>query len=146
MSKRTRQQAILDVVSSKRVPSQATLADELKDLGFDVTQATLSRDIAELNLVKTKDGYARPEDAGGGGPAVPDPVGMLRRLVVKVEDAGNLVVVKTQMGSAQPVGIVLDGLREEGIGTIAGDDTVLVVTKTPADAQSFRQGLLQLLK
>ena len=65
MSKRLRQQAIKEIVSKGFVPSQAALAEELKTLGFDVTQATLSRDIADLALVKSKEGYLRPEDAGG---------------------------------------------------------------------------------
>ncbi len=147
MSKRLRQQAILDIVSRGSVPSQATLAEELKKLGFDVTQATLSRDIAELELVKSKEGYLRPEDASGsGGTAIPDAEGTLRRLVLKVEDAMNLVVIKTPPGSAAPVAIALDDNRfGKVVGTVGGDDTCLVVTKSPEAALEFKDRLLAMI-
>ena len=147
MSKRTRQQAILDLVTQQRIPSQAALADELKQLGFDVTQATLSRDIAELNLVKSKEGYARAQDAGSASiPPVPDPLGTFRRLVVKVDDAMNLIVVRTSPGGAQPVGIAVDeGRFEQVVGTVAGDDTVLIITRSVEDAQTFKKKLMELL-
>lgn len=147
MSKRTRQQAILDLVSQRRVPSQAALAEELRQLGFDVTQATLSRDIAELNLVKSKEGYARAQDAGSASiPPVPDPLGTFRRLVVKVDDAINLIVVKTSPGGAQPVGIAIDeGGFEQVVGTVAGDDTVLIVTRSVEEARVFKKRLMELL-
>ena len=147
MSKRLRQQAIMDIVSKGTVPSQATLALELKTLGFDVTQATLSRDIAELELVKSKEGYLRPEDASGGGTAVPDVEGTLRRLVLKVEEAMNLVVIRTPPGSAQPVAIALeDGFFKQVIGAIGGDDTCLIVTRSTEDASNFKNQLLDLIK
>lgn len=147
MSKRTRQQAILDLVSQRRIPSQAALAEELKQLGFDVTQATLSRDIAELNLVKSKEGYARAQDAGSASiPPVPDPLGTFRRLVIKVDDAMNLIVVKTSPGGAQPVGIAVDeGRFEQVVGTVAGDDTVLIVTRSVEEARAFKKRLMELL-
>ncbi|MBW2277700.1 MAG: hypothetical protein JRF63_09430 [Deltaproteobacteria bacterium] len=148
MSKRTRQQAILDLVTRQRIPSQAALADELKQLGFDVTQATLSRDIAELNLVKSKEGYARAQDAGSASiPPVPDPLGTFRRLVVKVDEAMNLIVVRTSPGGAQPVGIAVDeGRFEQVVGSVAGDDTVLIITRSVEDAQTFKKKLMELLK
>jgi transcriptional regulator of arginine metabolism len=147
MSKRTRQQAILDLVTRQRIPSQAALAEELKQLGFDVTQATLSRDIAELNLVKSKEGYARAQDAGSASiPPVPDPLGTFRRLVVKVDDAMNLIVVKTSPGGAQPVGIAVDeGKYDQVVGTVAGDDTVLIITRSIEDAKVFKKKLMELL-
>ncbi len=147
MSKRTRQQAIIEIVSQKRVPSQAALAEELKKLGFDVTQATLSRDIAELELVKSKGGYLRPEDATGTGMhAIPDPMGTLRRLVLKVEEAQNLLVIRTPPGSAQPIAIVLeDGSYQQVVGTLGGDDTCLVVTRSVEDARALKRQLLELI-
>jgi transcriptional regulator of arginine metabolism len=148
MSKRTRQQAIVELVSSRRVPSQAVLADELKKRGFEVTQATLSRDIAELNLVKSKDGYSRPQDASTGGiPSAPDPLGTMKRLVIKIEAAGNLVVLKTSLGGASPVAIAIDeGNHPEVLGTIAGDDTILVVTHDAREAETFTATLSSLLE
>ncbi|MDJ0761383.1 MAG: hypothetical protein QNJ97_00220 [Myxococcota bacterium] len=146
MSKRLRQQSIREIVSKQSVPNQAALADELRKLGFDVTQATLSRDIAELALVKSKDGYLRPEDASGSGAAVPDPEGTMRRYVTKVDVAGNLLVIRTPPGSAVPVAIVLDNGDYPGImGTIAGDDTCLAIARTEGDALAFKQQLLESL-
>lgn len=147
MSKRTRQQAILDLVSKKRIPSQAALSEELKELGFDVTQATLSRDIAELELVKSKGGYLRPEDASGTvASTIPDPTGTLRRLVLKVEEADNLVVIRTPPGSANPVAIILeDGSHEQVVGTIGGDDTCLIITRSAQDALDFKRNLLSII-
>ncbi|MCP4677177.1 MAG: ArgR family transcriptional regulator [Deltaproteobacteria bacterium] len=146
MSKRLRQQSIVDIVSKGTVPSQATLAQELKKLGFDVTQATLSRDIAELELVKSKEGYLRPEDASGSGPAIPDAEGTLRRLVLKVEEAMNMVVIRTPPGSAQPVAIALeDGIFNQVVGTLGGDDTCLVVTRGVEEANEFKDQLLKLI-
>jgi transcriptional regulator of arginine metabolism len=147
MSKRTRQQAIVELVASKRIPSQAVLADELRGMGIAVTQATLSRDIAELNLVKSKEGYSRPQDASVVGAAqLPDPSGTLRRVVTKMDKAGNLVVLKTSMGSASPAAIAIDeGNHEEVLGTIAGDDTILVITRDEEQATSFVEKLEDLL-
>jgi transcriptional regulator of arginine metabolism len=145
MSKRIRQQAIIELVATQIIPSQAVLANELKKQDFDVTQATLSRDIAELELVKSKGGYLRPEDAGGSGvPSIPDPEGTLKRLVLKVEEAENLVVIRTPPGSAKPVAIILeeDSHYSQVIGTLGGDDTCLVITRSPAEASSFKETLL----
>ena len=144
MSKRIRQQVILDLVSKERIPSQAALAAALKVQGFDVTQATLSRDIAELSLVKSKDGYKRPEDASGSAASlIPDPSGTLKRLVSKVIEADNLVVIRTPPGSAKQIAIVLeDGSFEQVVGTLGGDDTCLVVCKSKAEAVEFRKELL----
>jgi transcriptional regulator of arginine metabolism len=143
MSKRLRQQAIKDIVSKGRIPSQAALAEELKKLGFDVTQATLSRDIADLELVKSKDGYLRPEDAGGTVQhTIPDREGTLRRLVLKVDQGQNLLVIRTPPGSAHPVAISID---EGVIGTIGGDDTALVITRSERDASALKQRLLEII-
>jgi transcriptional regulator of arginine metabolism len=147
MSKRTRQQVVLEIVAERRLPNQAALAAELERRGFSVTQATLSRDIAELALVKSRHGYLRPEDAPGDSrPQLTDPRGTIRRLVIKVTPAQNLVVIRTAVGGAQPVGIALDdGVHPEVLGTIAGDDTVLVVTHDRTAATAFAARLLELI-
>jgi len=147
MSKPLRQQAIKDLVSRGRVPSQAALAEELRKLGFDVTQATLSRDIADLALVKSKEGYLRPEDAGGATQhSMPDPEGTLRRLVRKLRQAQNLLVIWTEEGSTHPVATVIEGGQfDEVVGTIAGYDTVLVITETSEDASKIKQKLLAMI-
>ena len=148
MSKRTRQQAIVELVSQKKIPSQAALAEELQKSGFEVTQATLSRDIAELSLVKVKGGYARPQDASGGGmPAVPDPLGTLKRFVVKVDSAFNQVVVRSSLGGAGAVALALDDRNFEGVlGTIAGDDTTLIIAHSTEAAERIVEQLREILE
>jgi len=148
MSKRTRQQAIIELVSHKRIPSQAALADELRKSGYEVTQATLSRDIAEMNLVKSKGGYTRPQDASGSGMCpVPDPVGTLKRLVTKVDSAFNQVVVRTSPGGASAVALALDDKQFDGVlGTIAGDDTILIVARSVEAAGELCGKLGELLE
>ena len=147
MSKRTRQQAIIELVSHKRIPSQAILADELRKSGYEVTQATLSRDIADLNLVKSKGGYTRPQDASqAGSRPAPDPMGTLRRLVTKVDSAFNQVVVRTCPGGAGAVALALDDKQYDAVlGTVAGDDTILIVTRSPDAAEDLRAKLSELL-
>ncbi len=147
MSKRTRQQAIIDVISRKRVHSQGALVEELKKFDFDVTQATLSRDIAELNLVKSKDGYLRPEDAlNSGYPTTSDLISMLRRSVLRISTAQNLVIVRTPPSGAQQVGLTLDELKlHQIIGNVAGIDTVIVVTANNQDAQDVMDHVLRLI-
>ncbi len=147
MSKRTRQQAILEIVRGQQVPSQAALAQQLSKNGFNVTQATLSRDIADLNLMKSKGGYTTLRNAGAADmPQMPDPTGTLKRLVTRIDQANNLVVVKTSPGSAQPVALAIDdGRYKEILGTVAGDDVVLVVTRVNNDARSFVDRISELL-
>jgi len=133
MSKLSRHQAILELVGSGPVPSQEELQRLLHKKGFDAGQATLSRDIRELGLVKTAEGYSLPGNGNGNGNGHADPVlpsvsRLVREFVTSVRAAQNLLVTKTSIGSAQPVAAALDGENwPEAIGTIAGDDTILIV-------------------
>jgi transcriptional regulator of arginine metabolism len=139
MSKLSRHQAILELVDSGPVPSQEELQRLLHKRGFDAGQATLSRDIRELGLVKTADGYSLPASGNGNGnghsdAALPSVSRLVREFVTSVRAAQNLLVTKTSVGSAQPVAAALDGENwPEAIGTIAGDDTILIVC---ADSRS----------
>jgi transcriptional regulator of arginine metabolism len=115
-------------VSSQPVGSQEELRRRLYRRGHRVTQATLSRDIHELRLVKTPDGYKFPQ---GDVPDafLPSIDRLMREFVYEVKSAQNLVVVKTSAGSAQPVSAAIDAEEWEGVvGTIGGDDTILVIT------------------
>lgn len=146
MSKRMRQQAIVEIVSRTRIQNQSILADELKKRSFEVTQATLSRDIAELNLVKSKSGYTRPQDANGVIFVIPDPLGTLKRNITKAEIAGAMLVLKTTTGGAAPVAVALDnGLFEETVGTIAGDDTIFIATKSSDEAFALRNRIIDII-
>lgn len=133
MSKLSRHQVILELVDSGPVPSQEELQRLLHKRGFDAGQATLSRDIRELGLVKTADGYSLPTSGNGNGnghsdAALPSVSRLVREFVTSVRAAQNLLVTKTSVGSAQPVAAALDGENwPEAIGTIAGDDTILIV-------------------
>src|SRR5277367_4155236 len=125
MSKPLRQKVILEVLDHGSVSSQEDLQRALGKRGLKVGQATLSRDIHELGLVKTGAGYVLP---GELEPALPPVSRLVREFVLEVRAAQNLLVIKTTVGSAQPVAAALDGQDwEEAIGTIAGDDTILMV-------------------
>lgn len=132
--KTQRHAAILRIVRAQTVTSQERLRELLKAEGFDVTQATLSRDIRELGLAKVAapDGgshYAPPPE-GGVAPR-PHLEQLLPRMLVAVDGVGPLLVVKTPPGGAQALGLAIDGAGwTEVIGTIAGDDAVLVITRS----------------
>ncbi len=138
MMKKRRQAAILGLVDRHAINSQEDLRQRLRTLGFTVTQATLSRDIRDLALVKhSADGaYHRP------GGDVASPVLAAARLqhavteyLAGIDRALQLVVLKTGVGQAQPLAIAIDATSLDGVvGTIAGDDTVLVVCRDAAQA------------
>ena len=129
-----RHSAILDLVRTARISSQEVLRELLSQRGFEVAQATLSRDIRELGLVKV------PDDSGGSVYTVPshvtDPTPALSRLLPTLylgsDGVGNLLVVKTLTGGAQPVAAAIDWEEwPEVVGTIAGDDSILIVMRNP---------------
>jgi transcriptional regulator of arginine metabolism len=110
------------------IASQEDLQRALRKRGFKVGQATLSRDIRDLNLSKTAAGYALPQGEGAATLALPPVERLVREFVLDVRPAQNLLVAKTIVGSAQPVAAALDEQEwEEVVGTIAGDDAILIV-------------------
>ena len=128
MSKTARQKAILELANAGPLGSQDELQRALSRRGFKVGQATLSRDIHELRLVKSSDGYALPEGGTASEAALPSASRLVREFVLDVRPAQNLLVVKTSVGSAQPVAAALDGENwPEVLGSVAGDDTILLV-------------------
>ena len=127
MSKSLRQKAIVTVLEKGPVASQEDLQRALRKYGFKVGQATLSRDIRELGLIKTGQGYAQANE-DFSDPSLPPASRLVREFVLDIRVAQNLLVVKTAVGSAQPVAAALDSEEwPESIGTIAGDDTILIV-------------------
>ena len=139
--KASRHIRILELIQSRAIQTQEELAITLKNEGYDVTQATVSRDIKELNLVKTPggDGIYRYSVAGG---VKHDQQERLHRLfastVLKVQSANNIIVLKTMQGSANTVAVVIDSLNNEDIlGTVAGDDTVMVVISSNEKVESI---------
>jgi transcriptional regulator of arginine metabolism len=146
-----RQATILELVDQAEIHSQEMLRRKLRSRGFDVTQATLSRDIKELGLVKqAADGaYRRP---GTPAPAVASASeSALRRAVAEylrgVDRSQQLIVLRTDAGQAQPLAIALDRARmPDVVGTIAGDDTILVVARDHRRAAALARRLEQLAK
>lgn len=109
-------------------------------------QATLSRDIRDLGLVKTSEGYAMPQGENSPDPALPPVSRLVREFVTGTQIAQNLLVVKTSVGSAQPVAAALDGEDwPEAIGTIAGDDTILIVCLDKKAAKRAESRIRELL-
>lgn len=139
-----RQSAILELVEREVITSQEMLRDRLKSRGIEATQATLSRDIRDLGLIKRPmDGaYRRP--AAGERIVVSDPDAVLRRAVeeyLRSEEAvQQLLVLKTGPGQAQPMAVTLDRIQlGEIAGTIAGDDTILVICRSEQDAAALEK-------
>lgn len=143
-----RQTLVLDLVDREPITSQEQLRARLNEKGIAVTQATLSRDIRDLGLVKRAgDGAYRRPDAVGvqAAPAAAAPAA-LRRAVAeflrRVEAVQQLVVLRTEPGQAQPLAAALDRARlAPVVGTIGGDDTILVILRSEADAQEFTRQL-----
>ena len=114
----------------------------MSDLGIQATQVTLSRDMRELALVKTPEGY-RQLPAETGGPSLAD---VAEEYLQDIRVAQNLVVLRTSPGNANTLAIAIDREElEEVVGTVAGDDTVLVVTADGEHAGKFRERMLELI-
>jgi transcriptional regulator of arginine metabolism len=143
-----RQKAILDLVGTRAVSTQQELKELLKAKGFDVDQGTVSRDIKELGIVKVSDDGAHYKYApveAVAPPAAHKPAAIVARLVKKVDWSGNLLVVKTDLGEASPVSLAIDRLGwPEVAGTVAGDDTLLVVIREGVSARKVAKKILDL--
>jgi transcriptional regulator of arginine metabolism len=138
MNKTLRQRAILESLKHGSFASQDDLQRVLRKRGFRVGQATLSRDIRDLNLSKTHDGYSLPQGDSAAAVALPPVSRLVREFVLGVRSAQNLLVVKTIIGSAQPVAAALDEADwPEVVGTIAGDDTILIVCPDKEEAHKL---------
>jgi transcriptional regulator of arginine metabolism len=135
MSKLSRQNLILELVQQESVANQEQLRKLLLRQGFDVTQATLSRDINDLALVKTSDGYSVSRGEQQPEPGFHSAGRLVREFVIEVREAQNLLVIKTAPGSAQPVAAAIDSEGwMEIVGTVGGDDTILVISQSKKNA------------
>lgn len=136
-----RQAAILELVEYEAITSQEQLRERLKGRGIEATQATLSRDIRDLGLVKrAADGAYRR--AAAAFESAEDPADAFRIAVAdylqRHEAVEQMLVLRTEAGQAQPLAIAIDrGRVPEVVGTIAGDDTILVICRTPAAAAAL---------
>lgn len=147
VSKRDRQEAILGIIRGRSVRSQMELRDLLALEGIEVTQATLSRDLRDLRLVKVSgaDGavhYTLPEEWEHSPPLE----ALLPTLFVSAEGTGNLLVVRTMTGGAQAVALGIDWEEwPEVLGTIAGDDTILIILREAGMTADVRARILEIV-
>ena len=145
-----RQSKILELIEREKVDTQEELSNRLRELGFPTTQATISRDIKELRLIKvmTPDGTykyasaARENEAGI--------IGRIRNIfkeaVVSIDSAQNIVVIKTLPGLGSAAGSAVDAMRTpEVVGSIAGDDTVFAIMRSTEQADAFREEMRAIL-
>jgi transcriptional regulator of arginine metabolism len=143
VNKSYRQGQIIKLIHSQHPRTQEDLAKALRAIGIPATQVTLSRDIRELGLVKTADGYARgvPEATG------PDVMTLAREFVQDIRVAQNLLVLRTSPGHANSVAVALDNAEwPEVTGTIAVDDTILVIAPDAETAEGLRGKFLRALE
>ena len=144
MNKSYRQGQIVKLVRSRSLRTQDELARGLRGVGVRATQVTLSRDIRELGLVKTAEGYAQPAEAA---PAGPDLATVLREFLLDVRIAQNQLVLITPPAHANSVAEALDQAAwPEIVGTIAGDNTILVIAPTGKKAGTLREKLMRFLE
>ncbi|WP_071460079.1 transcriptional regulator AhrC/ArgR [Bacillus massilinigeriensis] len=149
MNKGQRHIKIRELITNQDIETQDELVEKLKEAGFNVTQATVSRDIKELHLVKVPliDGrykYSLPADQRF------NPLQKLKRALmdafVRLDHAGHLLVMKTMPGNANAIGALLDNLDwEEILGTICGDDTILIICRNDEDTQVISARFLEML-
>src|SRR5436190_10629235 len=144
--KRLRHNAILELVRSGEITSQDDLMRGLKARNIEVSQSTLSRDIQELRLAKTGGVYTVVE-AGPAKPSDESILRILREFMEGVELAQNIVVVKTGPGHASTVSQALDDAGwPESVGTLAGEDTVFIATRSSRDATKIQRRIRELLQ
>jgi len=146
--KRYRQGQILKLLTGAPVSNQDELRRRLVHLGMRVTQATLSRDLRELKLVKTSEGY-RPLSAAAVEEAAPLPVlaRALKEFLLDIRPAQNLLVLKTPPGGAQPLAAAVDAEHwKEIAGTLAGDDTILIITPSRSARAAIQKRMEELLR
>ena len=139
-----RREEILLIVSRTPVHSQDELLAALRKRGFSVTQPTLSRDLRELGLVKTPNGYVSPGALAPVAAFVPRESlehrfeQLVRESVISSEAAMNMVVIKTPVAAAQPLASAIDAMPiDDALGTIGGDDTIFIAFRSPAAATAF---------
>lgn len=148
-TKKQRHSIILELIKKENIERQEDLAKRLNDLGYMVTQATVSRDIRDLNLIKQSIGgtvkYVVTEEINNVQTAKLNDI--FASCVVSVESARNLIVVKTLSGAAHAAAAAVDAMSDNMVlGTIAGDDTILIITKDDEHAETVRNRIKRMIK
>ena len=144
MNRKDRLNIILQTIEKNNISTQEQLTEKLLSDGFSVSQATISRDIKELNLIKIEDGcggykYAKPMSDDVLSPQI---ISLFKQIVTSIECANNLIVIKTHAGNAGTAGMAIDQMKlPQILGTIAGDDTVLIIANNNAGADVVLKSL-----
>ena len=147
--KNLRQKAIVEIINKYEVDTQQRLAALLRDAGFEATQATVSRDIKDMSLIKVATDrntykYALPHTAPTIG-SVQKFHSVFHDSIISADVAGNILVVKTYPGMANAVCAAMDQINfEDVVGTIAGDDTIFMAIRSEAQAKALKQKLLEM--
>lgn len=149
-SKEQRHRVIQEIISRESISTQAELVDRLRRIGFDVTQATVSRDINEMRLVRVPLGRGKHKYALAQLDLAEDVMDELKRIfrafVRDVDRGENILVLKVSEGHASGIALLVDRLRRDDIvGTLAGEDTIMVVARTVAEAEALQEELEELL-
>ncbi|MGX8774749.1 MAG: arginine repressor [Bacillota bacterium] len=146
----SRQNKILELIENHEIETQDKLASMLRDYGYEVTQATVSRDIKELQLVKTlssSGNYKYVVSKSEDGPIPSRLIDIYRSTVRSITKSGNIVLLKCLPGCANAAGEALDSMElKHVIGTVAGDNTLLLVTDDPANSDNVVDKLRGLLE
>ena len=146
MENHYRRTQILELLRRDKVATQGELRRKLARRGIHVTQATVSRDIEELGLVKAREGYRVPEALEAASPPQPTLPVLLKEFMREVKPVANLVIVKTHPGNAHTVAAALDAAAwPEIAGTVAGDDTIMIATPGPTEAARVAKKILALV-
>ena len=148
--KKNRHNTILSLINTKSIETQGELTQELLKRGFSVTQATVSRDIKDLHIIKMQTGDGRYRYAQTGTQNLPKGNDRIKSIfsnsVLSVDCALNQIIIKTLSGMAQAAAITMEGMNwPEVLGTIAGDDTVLVIVRNEQKAKSITERLRSII-
>lgn len=151
MARANRQLKILDIISKHDVDTQEELVDYLRSEGFAVTQATVSRDIKEMGIIKTLSSdvrhYKYAAQQTKEATAADKFLSMFKNTVISIKSSGNLIVLKTEAGSAGPAAELIDKLSyDEVLGVIAGDNTIFVAVDGLDHVDTIRRRLEDLLE
>ncbi len=146
MQRSLRQQKILEIIASKEIDTQEELCDELIKANFNVTQATISRDVKDLKLYKvagTTKKYKYASFDSYVDSVTNRMTNLFKGCVIGMRSANNLILIKTMRGNGSTVGVFIDSLNiDEILGSVAGDDTLLIIV----DSNEHTQGVLDILK
>ena len=146
MQRSLRQQKILEIIASKEIDTQEELCDELIKANFNVTQATISRDVKDLKLYKvagTTKKYKYASFDSYVDSVTNRMTNLFKGCVIGIRSANNLILIKTMRGNGSTVGVFIDSLNiDEILGSVAGDDTILIIV----GSNEHTQGVLDILK